>query len=135
MVFLLFLRNNVENHFIGSTDKFVKDRDFMLSFEKWLGFFRYEGFQEEIMKKIIKDDPILTKAHERYTEFTRNDQLMEIYNARMKQQADEKTRLSDAKIEGKIETAKAMLNDGVPSTKVSKYTGLSLDIVEKLKNE
>jgi len=47
-------------------------------------FFRYEGFQEKIMEQIIKNDPILTKAHERYTEFTRNERLMEIYYARMK---------------------------------------------------
>jgi len=36
------------------------------------------------MEQIIKNDPILTKAHERYAEFTRNDQLMEVYYARMK---------------------------------------------------
>jgi len=138
----LELSNHLLIHFI-ELDKFVKDSNFMLSFEKWLAFFRYEGFREEIMEQIIKDDPILTKAHARYSEFTRNDRLMEIYYARMKQQADEKTRLSDAKtegkiegkIEGKMETAKALLNDGIPAIKVSKYTGLSIDIVEKLVKE
>jgi len=134
----LELSNHLLIHFI-EFDKFVKDSNFMFSFEKWLGFFRYEGFREEIMQEIIKDDPILTKAHERYTQFTRNERLMEIYHARMKQQADEKTRLSDAKIEGKIEgkleDAKAMLTRGLDIQLIADCTGLTLEEVQRLKKE
>jgi len=145
----LELSNHLLIHFI-ELDKFVKDKDFILAFDKWLAFFRYEGFREEIMEELIKDNPILTKAHKRYTQFTRDERLMEIYHARMKQQADEKTRLSDAKIEGmrkgmrkgvrkgmkkgKIEDAKVMLNDGLSPEKVSKYTGLPIEEVLKLKD-
>ena len=31
------------------------------------------------METIIKDDPIINKAHKRYDNFTKNDQLMEVY--------------------------------------------------------
>ena len=123
-------------HFL-ELDKFVQDKNFNNVFEKWIGFFRYEGQREEIMADIIQNDPLLSKAHEKYTQFTSNEELMELYHSRMKQQADIKTGLEEAEekgmqkgmLEGKLETAKKMLCDGISIEKIMEYTGLPLETI------
>lgn len=43
--------------------------------------------------------------------------------------------MEDMRKEVAVENARSMLNDNIPLEKVSKYSGLSLDEVEKLKQE
>jgi len=45
----------------------------------------------------------------------------------------EKKGKKEGKIEGKIETAKNMLKDGFSTIQIQKYTGLSMEEIEKLK--
>ena len=56
-----------------------------------MAYFKYEGKDERIMEIIIKDDPLLQKAHQNYIRFTRDDELVEIYEGRMKWQSDYKS--------------------------------------------
>ncbi|MCP4134975.1 MAG: hypothetical protein GY754_28635 [bacterium] len=70
---------------------------------KWLLYLKKEGTEEELMKILLKDDPDLKKAHEEYLNFTRDDELREMYEAREKWIKDQNSALANAKIEGKIE--------------------------------
>ena len=106
-----------------------------------MAYFKYEGQEEEIMKTIIGDDAIISKAHQQYVNFTRNDELLEIYEARRKYQLQYNTDITEARIEGekkgekkgKIESAKQMLKDGLSIDKINQYTGLSPEEIEKLR--
>lgn len=149
--FLLMEKNNPDlvltDHLIMhylELPKFLKNNEFNTRFEKWVAYFKYEGKREELMNIIIKDDPVLSKAHERYTQFTQNDELLEAYEARTKWQLQYKSDLSHAeeqgilkgkiegKAEGKIEAAKKMLDKGFDVEDISDITGLSLDEIKKL---
>ena len=97
------------------------------------------------MKTIIGDDAIISKAHQQYVDFTRNDELLELYEARRKYQLQYNTDITEARIEGekkgkiegekkgKIENAKRMLKDRLSIEKISQYTGLSPEEIEKLR--
>ncbi len=70
--------------------------------EKWAFFFNNEGLstEEEKMKILIKNDPVIKHAHNSYEKFTADDEMLQVYEAREKRLHDEATRLSDAKEEG-----------------------------------
>ena len=59
-------------HFL-ELQKFLKKRKFSSSLEKWMVYFKYERKDKDIMEIIIKDDPLLNKAHQSYIQFTQND--------------------------------------------------------------
>ncbi len=70
--------------------------------EKWAFFLKKEGLQteEEKMKILIKNDPVMEHAHNSYERFAADDELLQVYEAREKRLHDEATRLSDAMEEG-----------------------------------
>jgi len=81
----LILTDHLMIHFL-ELKKFEKHSHFVSSFDKWMGYFKYEGKEPKIMNTIIKDNPIFEKAHRKYEQFIQNDDLMEIYEARLKQE-------------------------------------------------
>lgn len=139
----LILSDHFAIHFL-ELPKFVKTKNFRSSLEHWLAFFKYEGQEEDIMKYVIKSNPHIAKAHDKYTAFTMNDEAMEKYEAHLKWKSQYKTDLAYAKQEGKvegkaegkaevqIENALAMKKDGVPIDKISRYTSLSIEEIEAL---
>ena len=94
----------------------------------------------------------MTKAIEEYKRFTSDDKLMRAYAAREAFLVGQKMMLSrerkegklegikEGRIEGKLEglkegqisMAKAMKKDGVDINLISKYTGLTIEEIEKL---
>ncbi len=136
----VILTDHLMMHFL-ELPRFSKKENFQTSFDKWMAYFKYEGQEEEIMKTIIGDDTIISKAHQQYVNFTQNDELLELYEARRKYQLQYNTDVTEAriegekrgKIEGKVESAKQMLNDGLSVDKISQYTGLSPEEIEKLR--
>ncbi|MCP4133588.1 MAG: hypothetical protein GY754_21650, partial [bacterium] len=67
---------------------------------KWLLYFKKEGTEEELMKILLKDDPDLKKAHDEYLNFTRDDELREMYEAREKWIKDQNNALANAEARG-----------------------------------
>ena len=53
--------------------------------DKWLYYLKHEGRDEEDerMKTLLEENPRLAEAHEKYTAFTRDDELRDAYEARM----------------------------------------------------
>lgn len=153
----LVLTDHLIMHFL-ELPKFEKSSHFKSSFEKWMAFFKYEGQEEKIMETIIKDDPIIEEAHEKYKSFTQNDELIELYEAKMKWQLQYNTDMADAResgykegiekgieegIEKGIEkgarkaaqnVAINMLKQGLDVELISKITDLSADEINRLDN-
>ncbi len=110
--------------------------------EKWAFFFKNEGLvsEEEKMKILIKNDPVMKHAHKNYEKFKADDELIQVYEAREKRLHDEATKLSDARQEGKqegrkeglIESAIKMKELGVSTNIICKSTGLSEKEIEEL---
>jgi len=96
------------------------------------------------MNTILKDDPILQKAHSEYIKFTHDDELREIYESRLKYKRDHLSLLRNAEKKGeergaekgaqenKLETAQKMIEDGFSIENICKYTGLSVYDIKKL---
>lgn len=127
-------------------DTFVMDD----RLKKWAFFFNNEGLlnEEDEMKILIKNDPVMEHAHKAYKKFTADDELLQVYEAREKRYRDEAGRLADAKEEGlqkglqkglkkgaydkAVESARVLKESGVSLEIICKSTGLSEEEVEKL---
>lgn len=106
--------------------------------EKWFYVFRYlaklqdrpKALQEKVFQKLF--------AAAEIAKYSKQEQ--ELYEESLKYYRDLKNVVDTAfeegevkgKIEGKIEIAQGMKADGVPIEKISKYTGLSEEEIEKL---
>ena len=87
----------------------------------------------------------MRKAIEEYKRFTSDDKLMRAYYARDAFLVGQKLMLSKEREEGikegiekgrhteQISMAKAMKNDGVDINLISKYTGLTIEEIQKLR--
>jgi predicted transposase/invertase (TIGR01784 family) len=82
------------------------------------------------MKTVAKQDPAICKAYSMVEELAKNKQERQAYEARQKFLLDQLTRERSAEEEGikkgKIETAKAMLLEGIAIETICKITGLDV---------
>ena len=95
------------------------------------------------MKTLLKDDPIIKRAHDESNKFTADEHLRDIYESRLKAQRDHAYFMKIAREEGRgkgmkegiekserykaVQTAHFMLKDRMSADKISLYTGLSID--------
>jgi predicted transposase/invertase (TIGR01784 family) len=88
------------------------------------------------MTILLKDNPAITKAHQKYVTFTQDDQARMAYEARIAFQRDQLSREQAAekkgKLEGRLETARSFKALGISLEQIAQATGLSLDEVKKL---
>jgi len=109
-----------------------------------LYFLKNEGKEDAMLKTLIKNDPIINKAHNEYVKFTQDDKMRDLYESRIKYQRDKNSLIYEAelkgklegvlegKLEGKLEDARLMKEDGISVEKISKYTGLSSEVISKI---
>ena len=112
------------------------------------------------MSEIVKEKPIMEEAHKRYNNFIRSRLMMSEYDKKELYQYDKKIMLADERRigmrqgikkgklegiregvekgkleglkEGQISMAIAMKKDGADINLISKYTGLTIEEIEKL---
>jgi len=90
----------------------------------------------------IEAEPAIEKAQKVLEYLGTNEEIRRYYELREKAIHDEITRLTGAKEEGiqqgenkkGFEVAKNMLLDGIEDSVIEKYTGVSREDIEKLKN-
>jgi len=101
-----------------------------------LYFLKNEGKEDAMLKTLIKNDPIINKAHNEYVKFTQDNKMRDLYESRVKYQRDKNSLIYEAeikgKLEGKLEDARLMKEDGIPVEKISKYTGLSIEEISRI---
>ncbi|SLM31337.1 hypothetical protein MTBBW1_300068 [Desulfamplus magnetovallimortis] len=70
--------------------------------EQWLYYLKNEGKTEgdEAMKILLKENPQISKAHEKYEAFTRDEALLDAYEAHMKWKRDYYSGIESARLEG-----------------------------------
>lgn len=98
-------------------------------FEYWMYVLKEAGnLKGEQMKTLQKKNPKIKKAITKLKFVSHDKNSREIYEARLKTEFDYKARLAfdieQARLEGKIETAKQFLASGMSREQVCKITGL-----------
>lgn len=80
------------------------------------------------MEILIKNDDDIRKAHERYQQFTHNDELRAQYRSRERWRRDRASEIGSAKQEGKQEekdsTAQNMIAEGFKDDVIIRCTGI-----------
>lgn len=142
------LTGDMQLHFLELEKvRFEGKPELKSSLDRWIYYLKNEGKaeEEEEMKILLNDDPIMEKAHKTYREFTADEKLVELNEARMKFIRDQKTLIYGArergikegieqgKERGKKEDVKRMLIKGYHVREISDITGLSVEEIEKLK--
>ncbi len=96
------------------------------------------------MEVLLKNDPILTRAHDEYVHFTEDKQLRMAYEAREKYRRDQLSMISSARQEGRAEgmekgeakrsyeIAVKMKHSGMAYELIQQFTGLSLKEISEL---
>jgi len=107
--------------------KLPKDTDGTLLYD-WASFIDAES--EEELNMIAERNPQIGKAVVKYRELTADERTRDLYDRRMRAKWDEQSRLRGVK----IEIAKNMIADNEPIEKIIKYTGLTLEEIESLRN-
>ena len=109
----------------------------------WMKFFTSKNLKA-IEKELMEANPIMTKVIEEYKRFTSDDKLMRAYDARdafllgqkMMLNREREEGIKEGKAEGIKENsysiAKTMKKDGADINLISKYTGLSIEEIDKL---
>ncbi len=143
----LFLTDHLSIHYL-ELPKLV-DYNIDNELKKWLYFLKNEGQKEdENMRILLKENPILNKAHEKYLAFTMDPELVDAYEARMKWKLDHASALDDAlerglkqgreegreegSLRSRIDIAKKMLAKGYDYGVISECTGMNATELEKL---
>jgi len=91
------------------------------------------------MEVLLHNYPVFHKAHEQYKEFTRNDELRELYEAREKWRRDQISRIKSAERKGERKTEKRiainMLKEGFSIDQVVKVTNFTKVEIEGFQEE
>ena len=137
------LTDHLQIHMIELKKFKFKDNNLPKDLNCWLGFFTTNNM-EKYMSEIVKEKPIMEEAHKRYNNFIRSRLMMSEYDKKELYQYDKKIALADERRigrregkleglkEGQISMAIAMKKDGADINLISKYTGLSIEEIEKL---
>lgn len=130
----LVLTDHLFIHFL-ELPKLVTEKE-LSPLDRWLYYFKYEG--EGDMEIVIKDDPVIEKAHREYVKFTNDDRLREIYEGQIEYRRRYESDIEEAEIAAEKrkteEIAKVLIAENVPNDIVIKSTGLTLEEIEDLKN-
>jgi predicted transposase/invertase (TIGR01784 family) len=127
-----------EIHFLDMV-KFrrLKDKkprtDFSLNdpLHRWLIYFD-EHSSPEMVEEVLKMDTAIQMVQEKMDMIARDPALLRAYEQYEKAASDYTSGVNGARREEKIETARKMKADNMPSGQISKYTGLSDDEIQKL---
>ncbi len=123
-----------KNHRVRASD--VKD-----GLDAWCYYFENEGtLKEDQMTVLLKDNPAIGKAHRVYKDFTANDELMDMAEAREKWRKDVSSRLHHAEERGvekgmqqkAREDARKMRDRGFAIADIADITGLSEQEIREL---
>ena len=131
------LTDHIQLHYI-EIPKFNNDSNITTELKNWILFLKSN--KEEDMSQLLKEDTIFEKAMKKYNYFTDNEDLINEYDRREAYLVYQSSLMRGAKEDGfeegeknkAISMATAMKKDGADINLISKYTGLTIDEIEKL---
>ena len=132
------LTNHFEMHFL-ELKKFNENTKLYEPLADWFKFLSIKEDLEDTMKVLVEKNPIMKEIYDKYSTFVKDDNLTEGYTE-WEENYFRMLTLSEERLQGKLEgerdksilIAKAMKKDGADVNLISKYTGLSVEEVEKL---
>jgi predicted transposase/invertase (TIGR01784 family) len=96
----------------------------------WAQLFKAKTEKEFDM---LKNNAVVAETALKIMEFSKDEIAQMQYEYELRAELDYNMHIEDAREEGKLDVARAMLADGIPLDKVIKYTGLSVADLEPLK--
>ena len=127
------LTDHIQMHYV-EIPKFDKDADIKTELKNWILFLKSN--KEEDMSQLLKEDTIFEKAINKYNYFTDNEDLLNEYDRREAYLVYQHSLMRGSREEGREEgrklIAKGMKKDGADINLISKYTGLTIEEIEKL---
>ena len=99
--------------------------------QRWLTFLR-EDISEEELKELMAMDVEIRKAEERVEYLSSDPDTIELYRAREEALHERANMINGAREEGIKEVAKNMLRENIPVDVITKMTGLTAEVVNKL---
>jgi predicted transposase/invertase (TIGR01784 family) len=129
------LSDDLEIHFI-EMPKFEKaNLELDDKLNEWLLFLKDPN--NKILEKVMEKEKNIKKAITILDIISQDKQERMLYEARQKAIMDYNSNMygarEEGRTEGKFETAKAMINDGMDIALVSKYTGIDVQKLNSLK--
>ncbi len=92
--------------------------------------------EDDVLLQILKEDPDIEDAEERYRQFVADDELRERYHDRIKAERDRRSQLIYARrhgqTEARLDVARRMKAHGIPADEIGELTGLSTAEVDDL---
>ena len=134
------LTDHIQMHYV-EIPKFDENADMAESppvakkeLKNWILFLKSN--KEEDMSQLLKEDTIFEKAINKYNYFTDNEDLLNEYDRREAYLVYQHSLMRGSREEGREEgrklIAKGMKKDGADINLISKYTGLTIEEIEKL---
>ncbi|WP_246052261.1 Rpn family recombination-promoting nuclease/putative transposase [Desulfobotulus mexicanus] len=108
----LMLTDHLALHFLELPK--ITDYNVEKTIDMWLYYLKNEGLSREdkIMDTILKNNPHIASAREKYIRFTQDEHMREAYESHLKWKRDHKTDINYARREGEeIGTVKGMYNE------------------------
>jgi predicted transposase/invertase (TIGR01784 family) len=105
--------------------------------QRWMQFWGFGSkWEENKMSAVLQDVPEVGAAYDEYKRFTADPVMREKVKARQRfldeQQIIQEDVRAEGRVEGKIETARNLLQLGVAVTTIAEATGLTLSEIEQL---
>lgn len=97
----------------------------------WSQYFIHEGQESENMKTLLKNEPIIQKAHNEFKKFTADERLRDIYEARLKWQRDHAYFMDAAREEGLKQGMKEGIEQGIQQGEHHKATVTAVNMLKK----
>ena len=113
----------------------------MTDLEKWAVFFRYadEPRHRDTVNEVIASKEALQMAGNLLMSISQDERERAVFRSRrmylMDYESDMATSWDNGRREGKAEVARSMLADGESPDKVSRYTGLTHEEIERIRSE
>jgi predicted transposase/invertase (TIGR01784 family) len=140
----LYLTDHLVIHFLELPEIDTYDKAKQL--DKWLYYLKNEGKTEgdEAMKILLKENPQISQAHEKYEAFTRDEELLEAYNAHIKWKRDYYSGIDSAREEGieeglekgrlqeKFQTIMNLYNFNMKPAEIARITNLTPEKIEEV---
>ena len=127
------LTDHIQMHYV-EIPKFDENADIKKELKNWILFLKSN--KEEDMSQLLKEDTIFEKAINKYNYFTDNEDLLNEYDRREAYLVYQHSLMRGSREEGREEgrklIAKGMKKDGADINLISKYTGLTIEEIEKL---
>lgn len=154
----LVLTNHLAIHFLelpklrGHATPTVESSHISTTLQRWLYYMRERGevdaMEDPILLQILKEDPDIEDAEERYRQFVADDELREKYQDRIKAERDRRSQIIYAEQQGekrgleqglergrqeeRQELIRRMKAKGMASTEIAELTGLSVEEVDAI---